>query len=140
MFFSALNALSAVNQIFSGVTHDSIHFLQKRSVLIWFTGALLAQQLPEGKWHHNREQTIDIVHYKAELNLDMAASRLSGEATVRFHPRGALDAFSLDAFNLNVTQVQLLQGDSRSALDFFPTAALWPFCWIARIPRRKPSA
>lgn len=98
-----------------------IRFISYKNALylIWFTGALLAQQLPEGKWHHNREQTIDIVHYKAELNLDMAASRLSGEATVRFHPRGALDAFSLDAFNLNVTQVQLLQGDSRSALDFF---------------------
>lgn len=89
-------------------------------VIFGLTTTLLAQQLPEGEWQRNREQSIDIVHYKAALTLDMAASRLSGEATVRFHPRSALDAFSLDAFNLNVTRVQLLQGDDRSELDFFP--------------------
>lgn len=99
-----------------------MHIILRLSLWVIFglTTALLAQQLPEGEWQRNREQSIDIVHYKAELNLDMAANRLSGEATVSFHPLVALDAFSLDAFNLNVTQVQLLQGDSRSELDFFP--------------------
>ena len=88
--------------------------------IVWLTGALLAQQLPEGKWHRNRERSIDIVHYKAELTLDMAAARLSGEATIAFHPLEALDVFSLDAFNLNVQQVVLHRGEKPVELDFLP--------------------
>ena len=88
--------------------------------IVWLTGALLAQQLPEGKWHRNRERSIDIVHYKAELTLDMAAARLSGEATIAFHPLEALDVFSLDAFNLNVQQVLLHRGEKPVELDFLP--------------------
>ncbi|MEE9569371.1 MAG: hypothetical protein V3W37_08295, partial [Candidatus Binatia bacterium] len=45
-----------------------------------------AQSLPKGRYHGNREQVIDIKHYKANLNFDFNKRKVQGKATVVFSP------------------------------------------------------
>jgi aminopeptidase N len=77
-----------------------------------------AQHLPEGMYHETRARTIDIVHYKAELQLDMPNGKVSGVATVACIPLRKIDNFSLDAIRLNVDEVKLINNSSPQVLNF----------------------
>ncbi len=76
-------------------------------VLIFSINFVLAQRLPEGTYHANRERSIDITHYKAELRFDFKQKKLMGTATVVFHPLIKTKHFALDAINLHVKKVSL---------------------------------
>ena len=67
---------------------------------------LSAQHLPGGTYHPNRDRTYDIVHYKADLNIDWKAKRVYGTATVTFHPLVSASSIDLDAYWLKVSSVK----------------------------------
>ncbi len=67
---------------------------------------LLAQTLPTGKYHQNRERAFDLLHYAARLKPDLHGYRLEGEATVKFTPLRPLNTFELDAIGLKVTSAR----------------------------------
>lgn len=73
-----------------------------------------AQHLPEGEYHENRERTIDIVHYKADLRFNLTERQVLGTATVRFHPLSGTDVLTLDAIRLDVRKAYPPNGDSIS--------------------------
>jgi len=101
-----------------------MRFFRSLSVLLLFcfiipiAGAAFAQRLPEGAYHEIRERTVDIVHYKAELHLDLENGEMSGEATVSFCPLSNINKFSLDAIRLNVDEVKLVNSSSSQKLKF----------------------
>ena len=88
------------------------------SFTIIFINSAFPQRLPEGQFHHDRNRDIDIIHYKAELHLDLANGSLSGEAEITLHPLVELDSFSLDAFHLNVTKANLSEDENTRSLNF----------------------
>ncbi len=77
-----------------------------------------AQRLPDGAYHPIRERTVDIVHYKAELQLDLVNSRVFGESTISFSPLGKIDHLSLDAIRLNIDKVRMLKTSTSQNLNF----------------------
>ena len=83
-----------------------------------YTSSIYAQKLPEGDFHTNRERNIDIVHYKAELLLDLPNGSVSGKTEITLHPLVKLDTFSLDGFHLNVNKVSLSWGGKIQDIDF----------------------
>ena len=85
-------------------------------ILATFVSTALAQRLPEGEYHRIREREVDILHYRAELNLDLPNRKLAGRATIELAPLFTLSAFSLDAIQLNVKSV--IAADSGESLAF----------------------
>jgi len=64
-----------------------------------------SQRLPKGKLNTNRERQFDILHYKAEITLDLPSKQVAGTATIRLSPFRALSTIALDAIRLNVKRV-----------------------------------
>ena len=77
-----------------------------------------AQSLPKGKYQRNRERVIDIIHYKANLNFDFNKRKLQGEATVVFSPLVKIDSFPLDAYRLEVKEINLIENGAAKPLKF----------------------
>jgi aminopeptidase N len=61
---------------------------------------------------------IDIIHYKANLNFDFNKRKLQGEATVVFSPLVKIDSFPLDAYRLEVKEVNLIENGATKPLKF----------------------
>jgi aminopeptidase N len=80
--------------------------------------SLPAQELLHGKYHRDRERAIDIIHYQADLGFDFAAREVHGAATVVFSPLVKTDAFSLDAFRLQIKEVDLVADGAARPLPF----------------------
>jgi aminopeptidase N len=101
-----------------------MRFLKRLTVLLLICltisviDATFAQRLPEGTYHSIRQRTIDIVHYKAELRLDMVNSTVYGKAAVSFTPLEKTDHFSLDAIRLKVEKVSLEDSPASQDLNF----------------------
>ncbi len=92
---------------------------------VWFLFLLLglylsgyAQSLPGGKLQRVRERTIDIIHYRAELEINMAERAVHGTATVTFRPLNACRSFALDAIRLDIDQVHLVTPQHVQPLAF----------------------
>lgn len=77
-----------------------------------------AQSLPKGKYNRNRERVIDIIHYKANLNFDFNKRKVQGEATVVFSPLVKIDSFLLDAYRLEIKEVNLIENGAAKPLKF----------------------
>lgn len=88
------------------------------SLLICAPGFSHAQALLDGRYHRDRERTIDITHYKADLTFDFRKREVRGEATVVFSPLVKLDAFSLDAFRIEINKVELVENATTKPLAF----------------------
>ncbi|RMI27515.1 MAG: hypothetical protein D6681_00470 [Calditrichaeota bacterium] len=95
-----------------------IVFLRPIVAVLFFVTGLLAQHLPEGAYHTNRERDYDLIHYRAELTLNMEQRSVSGVATVTAVPLHALEEFSLDAYRLQIRKVWLNRGSSRESLPY----------------------
>ncbi len=87
-------------------------------VILSHMNTALAQRLPEGEFHPNRERVVDILHYRADLELNWNEKTVSGAAEVVLHPLRRLDALSLDAIRLTIESVQLQQKDGPVGLLF----------------------
>ncbi|RME01838.1 MAG: hypothetical protein D6814_00730, partial [Calditrichaeota bacterium] len=74
-------------------------------ILCWAQGGF-SQRLPQGKYHANRERSIDILHYRAELRFDFSDKTVFGKSDIRLVPLRSLDAFSLDAIHLQIQNVR----------------------------------
>lgn len=86
---------------------------------LWLAGsALPAQRLPEGEYHQDRDRQFDILHYRADLNIDMDAETVQGQATLTLRPLSRLSALELDAFRLEASAVSLLSGGAQQSLTF----------------------
>jgi len=70
-----------------------------------FSSLAPAQKLPVGAYRANRERSYDIIHYKAEIDLDVGRHRVAGTATITLTPLRPIDSVSLDAFHVNVKSV-----------------------------------
>ena len=66
-----------------------------------------AQKLPEGKFQPVRERTYDLLHYKAELEPDLARARLMARATIVLEFLRPTDQVALDAVDLEIEQVRI---------------------------------
>ncbi|KKM16907.1 hypothetical protein LCGC14_1681090 [marine sediment metagenome] len=77
-----------------------------------------AQSLPKGRYHGNRERVIDINHYKVNLNFDFNKRKVQGEATVVFSPLEKIDSFPLDAYRLEIKEVNLIENGANKPLKF----------------------
>ncbi len=77
----------------------------------------VAQALPGGKLHANREREIDIRHLRAEIEIDVAKKEISGVATIEFEPLRKISAVTLDAIQLDVTKVLLDGGPAEFNAD-----------------------
>jgi aminopeptidase N len=81
---------------------------------LFFAVPSSSQRLPKGKLNTNRERQFDILHYKAEIALDLPNKQVVGTVTIRLSPFQHLSAISLDAIRLDVKRV--------TAPDLGPTA------------------
>ena len=90
------------------------------SFFLFSVNFLHAQSLPKGRYHRNRERAVDIIHYKANLNFDFNKRKVQGEATVVFSPLAKLDSFPLDAYRLEVKEVNLKENGANKPLKFLP--------------------
>lgn len=93
------------------------------AMLLWppaHLNTILAQRLPAGEFHSTRERAIDLLHYSADLKLNIAEKSVSGAAEVVFHPLRRADAISLDAIRLNIEAVQLKREEGAAELSFAP--------------------
>ncbi len=87
-------------------------------VILSHMNTALAQRLPEGEFHPNRERVVDILHYRADLELNWNEKTVSGAAEVMLNPLRRLDALSLDAIRLTIESVQLQQKVGPVGLSF----------------------
>ena len=87
-------------------------------LLLWFSIAD-AQRLPKGKENPIRERTIDILHYKANLEFEFARGRVFGEATITLTPLRQVDSIVFDALYLNIKSVR--DGKKNAALVYRST-------------------
>jgi len=71
---------------------------------------VLAQKLQTGAYHADRERSFDILHYKADLSIDLPGGQVEGEATITLRPLHTIDTVSLDAWHLKIHGVR----DARS--------------------------
>ncbi len=69
----------------------------------------IAQKMPTGAYHADRERTVDIIHYKADLTIDLPGGRVEGEAIITFSPLHVIDTVSLDAWHLHIHGVHDVQ-------------------------------
>ena len=60
-----------------------------------FAAAATAQRMPTGEYHRNRERSVDIRHYRAELSFDFENLRIYGTATVRLAPLRSISTIEL---------------------------------------------
>lgn len=82
-------------------------FFPRAAILFYlFTTISLAQHLPTGKYHPNRERTYDIIHFKTAIRLDWQNKKVIGESTIRLRPLTSLSTISLDAHWITVTSVR----------------------------------
>ena len=99
----------------------------KRTLSVIFTLCLIhsthAQKLPAGKHHRNRERTIDIVHYKADLKFDFEKKDVFGSATLLFRPLTKTQKFTLDANHLKFEEVERILKDETKPLKFETSGA-----------------
>lgn len=65
-----------------------------------------AQRLPEGKLNSIRERSFDILHYKADLDLEIPKGRVMGTATITLVPLRQVDSIALDAIHLTIRSVK----------------------------------
>lgn len=72
-----------------------------------FSGMLSSQSLPEGKYHRNRERTVDIIHVKEEISFKFDEQSILATTTIQLTPLGSIGQFSLDAIGLNVLSVNV---------------------------------
>jgi len=86
--------------------------------ILCFIHATHAQRLPAGRHHRNRERTIDIVHYKADLRFDFEKKDVFGRATLFFRPLTKTQTFSLDASHLRFEEVGLILENETKPLEF----------------------
>jgi len=77
-----------------------------------------AQNLPKGKYHRNRERVIDIIHYKANLNFDFNKREVRGKATIVFSPLVKINSFPLDAYRMEIKEVNLIENGATKPLKF----------------------
>ncbi len=77
-----------------------------------------AQNLAKGKYHRNRERVIDIIHYKANLNFDFNKREVRGEATVVFSPLVKINSFPLDAYRMEIKEVNFIENGATKPLKF----------------------
>ncbi|MFQ5709513.1 MAG: M1 family aminopeptidase [bacterium] len=87
------------------------------SVLV-FQNAALAQHLPEGRYHANRERSVDLVHLRADLSFNFEKQEVRGTAQLTLHPLSRLQEFSLDAIRLEIKGVSLVASQPQKALQF----------------------
>lgn len=80
---------------------------------------LLAQKLPTGAYHGNRERNYDLIHYKAELSFDFEKKQVFGKSTIRLAPLRRMEKFAFDAIHLNVKSVS--STESTNGLAFHST-------------------
>lgn len=80
---------------------------------------LLAQKLPTGAYHGNRERNYDLIHYKAELSFDFEKKQVFGKSTIRLAPLRRMEKFAFDAIHLNVKSVS--STESTNGLAFRST-------------------
>ena len=80
---------------------------------IIFSYGLTAQSLPEGTYHQTRERTYNILHYKAELEINFNRREVQGDATITLVPLRPLDRLLLDGHKLVVSNVELGQSQQR---------------------------
>jgi aminopeptidase N len=73
---------------------------------------LLAQKLPTGAYHSDRERNYDLIHYKAELSFDFEKKQVFGKATIRLTPLRRIEKFAFDAIHLNVKSVAVAEGSN----------------------------
>jgi len=88
------------------------------SFFLYSVNFFYAQSLPKGRYHRNRERAVDIIHYKANLNFDFNKRKVQGEATVVFSPLAKIDSFPLDAYRLEVKEVNLTENGANKPLKF----------------------
>ncbi|MFQ5606070.1 MAG: M1 family aminopeptidase, partial [bacterium] len=77
-----------------------------------------AQNLPPGEYHSNRERTMDILHYRADLRIDFEQKKVFGSAAVKLLPLTSTAEITLDAIRLNVEQVTLMSAGQIQPLKF----------------------
>ncbi len=99
----------------------ALNITRKAFWILFFVLALapcaLAQRLPEGALHTQRERQIDIRHYKAEIAFDFEKRGVRGVAIIRFAPLRTLRTIALDAIELDVKAVTTAD-DDRAKLEF----------------------
>ncbi len=88
------------------------------SFFLYSVNFFYAQSLPKGRYHRNRERAVDIIHYKANLNFDFNKRKVQGEATVVFSPLAKIDSFPLDAYRLEIKEVNLTENGANKPLKF----------------------
>jgi aminopeptidase N len=87
-------------------------------LLLLFPLLGFSQHLPDGEYHANRERTIDIQYYRADLSFDFATLRVIGKATVNFVPLSDISTLSLDAIRLNVESTKVVTSENSAPLKF----------------------
>jgi aminopeptidase N len=65
------------------------------------------QRLPEGRLNLVRERTYDIIHFRADLELDYQIGAVAGTATIELEPLQPITVVSLDAIGLDVKRVSM---------------------------------
>ena len=82
----------------------------QRSLMLALAGCLmlgvaLGQRLPKGEAHPNRERAYDILHFRADIEVDWEKKSVSGTSTIILTPLSACSLVVLDAHRLSVTGV-----------------------------------
>lgn len=96
----------------------AFHYFVFAALIFIFPNAFFAQRLPEGDYHAHRERTIDIQHYRADLQFDFDNRRVHGRAAIDFAPLTEITAFSLDAIRLKVEEVRLISSNQATLPKF----------------------
>jgi aminopeptidase N len=87
------------------------------SYIFIFNYVLCAQSLPEGTYHQTRERSYNILHYKAELDINMAQGEVQGNAYITLVPLRTIVHLFLNGHRLTVSNVELLRPQEQ-ALKF----------------------
>src|SRR5688572_23235794 len=69
------------------------------------------------------DRPIDILHIALDLDVSLKTQSIRGTATIDFEPHRAVSTFTLDAVDLNVSQVREIsaKGEPRKTLAFEST-------------------
>ncbi|HHM24482.1 MAG TPA: hypothetical protein ENJ23_05500, partial [Bacteroidetes bacterium] len=102
-----------------------VKLLPKFAVVITLTALFLGgmprangQRLPAGKYHPIRERQFDILHYRADLTVDIGGKRVSGKAALRLVPLRKLQEIRLDAIRLEARRVTAQSPAAKGNLSF----------------------
>ncbi len=87
-------------------------FIMLLFILFIVAAPLLAQKLPAGAYHGNRERNYDLIHYKVELSFDFEKRQVFGKSTIRLVPLRRIEKFAFDAIHLNVKSVASVEGSN----------------------------